>query len=126
MPTDEDAAYGAVYRVAADGMRSDVLHARLAELHRAAPVREGSLADLLPWQPFGRPPTDGAPTYTRLSWETCDVAFREKRAVLVRRVVRGNNDKVLVTIVGERHRRYRMLLQPAFLKRSAETRRRST
>src|SRR5579859_6706135 len=100
--------------VASDGD----LHGAFARLRETGPVHEGTVAQLV-----GRPTATMAgdrPSYSCFSWETVDVALRDGvtfSSAVHAGTMFGPN---ILQMVGEEHRRYRAVSQPAFTRRAAE------
>ena len=109
--SESNAAWGGAY----DGD----LHSAFARLRETGPVHEGTVAELV-----GRPTQSRfqeRPTYSCFSWGTVDTALRDN--VTFSSVVHeaqtpfGPN---ILHMVGEEHRRYRAVSQPAFTRRAAQ------
>jgi cytochrome P450 len=90
----------------------------LAELRAKAPVHEGSVRELLGLPPGGLSLLHGeAPVYALLSFEANDRALRENRvfsSTFYAGLTTQMFGRSILEMVGDEHRRYRALVQPAF------------
>jgi cytochrome P450 len=96
------------------------LHGSFARLRETGPVHEGSVAQLVGRPMEGMPGADRQ-CYSCFSWDTVDVALRDNAtfssAVYEAGTSFGPN---ILHMVGEEHRRYRAVSQPAFTRRAAQ------
>jgi cytochrome P450 len=96
------------------------VHGGFARLRETGPVHEGTVAELL-GQPLPGPVGVGRRAFACFDWETCDTALRDNitysSAVYEGGLVFGPN---ILHMVGEEHRRYRNVSQPAFTRRAAQ------
>jgi cytochrome P450 len=90
----------------------------LAELRAKAPVHEGSTRELLGLPPGGLSLLHGdAPVYALLSFEANDRALRENlvfSSTFYEGLTTQMFGRSILEMVGDEHRRYRALVQPAF------------
>ncbi len=93
-----------------------------AELRAAAPVHRGSVAELL-GVPEAFRVRPGAPCYSAFTFEANDLALREN-ATFSSAYYEGFTTELfgrsILEMVGEEHRRYRALVQPAFTPKRAQ------
>jgi cytochrome P450 len=93
-----------------------------AELRAEAPVHAGSVADLL-GVPGSSLRGSDAPTFSAFSFEANDIALREN-LVFSSTFYEGFTTKLfgrsILEMVGDEHRRYRALVQPAFTPKRAQ------
>jgi cytochrome P450 len=94
-----------------------------AELLAKAPVHEGSVRELLGYGAGGLGVRTGAPVYSAFSFEANDIVLREND-VFSSTFYSGLTTRLfgrsILEMVGDEHRRYRALVQPAFSPRRAQ------
>jgi cytochrome P450 len=97
---------------------------QLAELLAEAPVHEGSVRDLLGYPPGGLSGLRGdAPVYAALSFEANDRVLRENElfsSEFYAGLTTAMFGRTILEMVGDEHRRYRALAQPAFSPKRAQ------
>jgi cytochrome P450 len=94
-----------------------------AELLDAAPVHEGSVRELLGYPRGGLSLLRDGPTYSALSFEANDTVLRENEvfsSTFYAGLTTLMFGRSILEMVGEEHRRYRALVQPAFSPKRAE------
>jgi cytochrome P450 len=106
------------------GILVDDPYPAFAELRAMAPVHEGSVRDLLGYSgPGGLGPSGDAPVYSAFSYEANDIVLRENE-LFSSTFYAGFTTKLfgrsILEMVGDEHRRYRALVQPAFSPRRAQ------
>jgi cytochrome P450 len=88
-----------------------------AELRAQAPVHKGSVRELLGYPPGGMNLRPDAPVYSAFSFEANDIVLRDND-VFSSTFYAGFTTlmfgKSILEMVGDEHRRYRALVQPAF------------
>jgi cytochrome P450 len=95
----------------------------LAELRAQAPVHRGSTRDLLGFGAGGLNLRPDAPVYSALSFEANDIVLRENEvfsSTFYAGLVTQMFGRSILEMVGEEHRRYRALVQPAFSPKRAQ------
>ncbi len=96
----------------------------IAELLAEAPVHEGSVRDLLGYPPGGLSSMRGdAPVFAALSFEANDRVLRENElfsSEFYAGLTTAMFGRTILEMVGEEHRRYRALAQPAFSPKRAQ------
>jgi cytochrome P450 len=95
----------------------------LAELRAQAPVHKGSVRELLGYGPGGLNARLEAPVYSALSFEANDIALRENlvfSSTFYAGLVTQMFGRSILEMVGQEHRRYRALVQPAFTPKRAQ------
>ncbi len=95
-----------------------------AELRAQAPVHPASVRELLGY-PVGRLSRRGAgPVYSAFSFEANDIVLRENEVfsstVYAGQVTQLFGGRTILEMVGDEHRRYRALAQPAFSPKRAQ------
>ena len=94
-----------------------------AELLDAAPVHEGSVRELLGHPRGGLSLLRDGPTYTAMSYEANDTVLRENQvfsSTFYAGLTTAMFGKTILEMVGDEHRRYRALVQPAFTPKRAQ------
>ncbi|HLG66956.1 MAG TPA: cytochrome P450 [Acidimicrobiales bacterium] len=95
-----------------------------AELRARAPVHRGSVRELLGYPPGGLSLRGDAPVYSAFSFEANDIVLRENQvfssAYYSGSVTPLFGARTILEMVGEEHRRYRALVQPAFSPKRAQ------
>jgi cytochrome P450 len=94
-----------------------------AELLAKAPVHAGSVRELLGYGPGGLGVRTGAPVYSAFSYEANDIVLRENdvfSSTFYSGLTTPLFGRSILEMVGEEHRRYRALVQPAFSPRRAQ------
>jgi len=94
-----------------------------AELRAQAPVHKGSVRDLLGYGVGGLNLRPDAPTYSAFSFEANDIALRENdvfSSTFYAGLVTQMFGRSILEMVGDEHRRYRALVQPAFSPKRAQ------
>ena len=94
-----------------------------AELLGEAPVHEGSVRELLGYGPGGLSLLRDGPTYTAMSYEANDTVLRENlvfSSTFYAGLATLMFGKSILEMVGDEHRRYRTLVQPAFTPKRAQ------
>ncbi len=94
-----------------------------AELLDAAPVHEGSVRELLGYPRGGMSLLRDGPTYSALSYEANDTVLRENEvfsSTFYAGLTTLMFGKTILEMVGDEHRRYRALAQPAFTPKRAQ------
>jgi cytochrome P450 len=94
-----------------------------AELRAQAPVHEGSVRELLGYPPGGLNLRPEAPVYCALSFEANDIVLRENEvfsSTFYAGLVTQMFGRSILEMVGDEHRRYRALVQPAFSPKRAQ------
>jgi cytochrome P450 len=94
-----------------------------AELRAQAPVYKGSVRDLLGYGAGGLNLRPDAPTYSAFSFEANDIALRENEvfsSTFYAGLVTQMFGRSILEMVGDEHRRYRALVQPAFSPKRAQ------
>ncbi len=96
----------------------------IAELLAEAPVHEGSVRDLLGYPPGGLSSMRGdAPVFAALSFEANDRVLRENElfsSEFYAGLTTAMFGRTILEMVGDEHRRYRALAQPAFSPKRAQ------
>jgi cytochrome P450 len=90
-----------------------------AELRAAAPVHKGSVRELLGYPPGGlsQRRAHNGPVYSAFSFEANDTVLRENdtfSSTFYSGLVTAMFGRSILEMVGDEHRRYRALVQPAF------------
>jgi cytochrome P450 len=87
-------------------------------LRAQSPVHKGSVRELLGYQAGGLIRRQGAPVYSAFSYEANDIVLRENlvfsSTVYAGSVTQMFGSRTILEMVGDEHRRYRALAQPAF------------
>jgi cytochrome P450 len=94
-----------------------------AELLDAAPVHEGSVRELLGYPRGGLSSLRDGPTFSALSYEANDTVLRENlvfSSTFYAGLTTAMFGRTILEMVGDEHRRYRALVQPAFSPKRAE------
>lgn len=94
-----------------------------AQLRAQAPVHKGSARELLGYGPGGLNLRPDAPVYSAYSYEANDIVLRENdvfSSTFYAGFVTQMFGRSILEMVGEEHRRYRALVQPAFSPRRAQ------
>jgi len=95
-----------------------------AELRAASPVHRGTVRELMGYDsPGGLGGAHGRPVYSAYTYEANDVAFRDHEvfsSTFYEGLTTQSMGKSILEMVGDEHRRYRALVQPAFTPRRAQ------
>jgi cytochrome P450 len=95
-----------------------------AELRAAAPVHQGTVRELMGYDmPGGLGGRHNRPVYSAFSWEANDRAFRDNEifsSTFYEGLTTQGMGRGILEMVGEEHRQYRMLVQPAFTPKRAQ------
>jgi cytochrome P450 len=94
-----------------------------AELLREAPVHQGSVRELLGYPPGGLGGLREGPKYTAMSYEANDTVLRENEvfsSTFYAGFTTAMFGRSILEMVGDEHRRYRALVQPAFTPKRAQ------
>jgi cytochrome P450 len=122
--TDEAERFRTLYDVERHVMATDggILvedpYPAFAQLRAQSPVHKGSVRELLGYQAGGLIRRQGAPVYSAFSYEANDTILRENltfsSTVYAGSVTQMFGSRTILEMVGDEHRRYRALAQPAF------------
>jgi cytochrome P450 len=122
--TDEAERFRTLYDVERHVMATDggILvedpYPAFALLRAQSPVHKGSVRELLGYQAGGLIRRQGAPVYSAFSYEANDIVLRENlvfsSTVYAGSVTQMFGSRTILEMVGDEHRRYRALAQPAF------------
>jgi cytochrome P450 len=95
-----------------------------AELRAAAPVHQGTVRELMGYDTLGGlGGRHNRPVYSAFSWEANDRAFRDNEifsSTFYEGLTTQGMGRGILEMVGEEHRQYRMLVQPAFTPKRAQ------
>jgi cytochrome P450 len=94
-----------------------------AELQAKAGVHKGSVRELLGYPPGGLSQRRSGPVYSAFSFEANDIVLRENEvfsSTFYAGLVTAMFGRSILEMVGEEHRRYRALVQPAFSPKRAQ------
>lgn len=94
-----------------------------AELRAESPVHEGSVRELMGYEPGGLSAISQGTVYCALSYEANDIVLRDNETFSSKfyaGLTTAMFGRTILEMVGDEHRRYRALVQPAFSPKRAQ------